>query len=946
MTLVEREEEVGLIEEMLADAAGGQGNAVLIEAAPGMGKSRLIERACDLARAAGIRILGARGSALESSFAFGVVRQLLEGPLTSLDEADRDRLLTGAAGLAAPLLAERRRRPRPGSPNPETSGLHGLFWLTANLAKEGPLLLCIDDAHWADEPSLRWLTYLARRVVDLPVAVMVATRPVRDGETGDLLQALEHSPATSVAALDSLSVQGTGQLAADLLRVTPDHAFVGACHRATTGSPLLLVELLRSLESERLEPTVENVERLFSAGPVSLSRAALARLRGLPTGAVPLTRAVAILERSSLRSAADLAGIELADAECAAHSLMEVGVLAATLPLEFVHPMIRSCVYADISAPQRVSAHLRAARLLAAGGADPERVASHLLHAEPSHEAWVLETLQRASATAWARGAPEIAVGYLRRALIEFPVAERPPAVLRELGRAEVRAGNVAAGIEHFRTAATLTEHPSGHARLSLELGAALIMSGEAAGAARALAAALNAPGAEDREWRLRLQAQLVLAAWGDTAARGAAAANPLSVEPSGETPSGVGDGMATAVDALRSALDQHGFDRAGELARSAATGGRLLDELSADDPSLTLSAIALLYSERLSWAGDVLGQVLAVVTRQGSRRGVAVASAWRALASLRAGRLSDAEIDAREALEVASVLGDGHCTPVALGVLVETLVDLGRIDEAEALIAEREASAMRPRGLFDAHLCFAVARLRAAQERWSQADGQLRECAALHAAFDVSAPAAVAWRGHLAIVAAAAGRDSEAQTLALEAVRHARGGDSLLDLGVALRAAGTVAPEPDRRVELLRDAVGTLRETEAQLELARALADLGSELRRGGARREATTMLAEAHELARTSGAWTLAERVRSELVVLGAKPRRGPQADRDGLTAAELRVAQLAAQGATNRRVANDLFISAKTVEYHLTSVYRKLDISSREELPAAVARVQPPA
>ncbi len=133
---------------------------------------------------------------------------------------------------------------------------------------------------------------------------------------------------------------------------------------------------------------------------------------------------------------------------------------------------------------------------------------------------------------------------------------------------------------------------------------------------------------------------------------------------------------------------------------------------------------------------------------------------------------------------------------------------------------------------------------------------------------------------------------------------------------------------------------MSTLRETEARLELGHALAELGSELRRGGARREAWDVLSEALEVTRSCGAGPLEARVRSELVVLGAKPRRGPHVDRDQLTAAELRVAQLAAQGATNRRVADELFISAKTVEYHLTSIYRKLDISSRRELPAAVA------
>jgi len=948
--LVERSEEVSWIEATLDGAQSGEGASILIEAAPGIGKSRLVEHACDLARAAGVRILRARGSELESSFAFGIVRQLLERPLDALDVADRDGILSGAAGSAAPLVAERRRRPRPGSERPEASGLHGLYWLTANLTKECPLLLCVDDAHWADEPSLRWLSYLAHRLADLPVCMIVASRRVRGGPTRELLRALERASATSVIALNALSLEGTHEVIADLLRLTPDNAFVTACHTATAGSPLLLVELVRSLESAALEPNAGNVQRLFSSGPASLTRAALARLRGLPEGAVELTRAVAILERSSVRNAATLADVEHEDAERAAQSLVDVGVLADGLPLEFVHPVIRSCVYADISVPARASAHLRAAQLLAADGADDERVASHLLHAEPSGATWVLDTLRHASATVWARGASDIAVRYLRRALAEFPLGERPASVLFELGRAEVRAGDVDAAIEHFGGAVTLAENPVARARASLDFGAALIMAAKPVQAAERLRDALGALGPEDREWGLRLQAQLDVAAWTSAAARDiAAAARPARFKPALEAPTGAADRTATAVAAVSAALDTHGLHRAAELARVAHGDGLLLEELNADDPVLALPAVALLYAERLAWAGEVLSQLLATVSRHGSRRGAAMGSAWRGMASLRAGRPGDAEIDSREVLEseVPAGLGTGHCTMVALAVLIEALVDLGRVTEAEELASRFEIAGGRPQGLFGAHLAFALGRLREAQTRWPEAEARLRECAALHGAWGVSAPAALPWRGRLAMIVAAAGRESEARGLASSALAHARDGDSLLDLGVALRAAGSLAESPDHRIALLREAVSTLRETEARLEIAHALADLGSALRRAGLRREARPELSLAHEQARTLGAIPLADRVRSELVVLGAKPRRGPKADRDELTAAEIRVAQLTAEGATNRRVADELFITAKTVEYHLTSVYRKLNISSRHELAAAVDRrlVPPP-
>lgn len=935
--IVGRTVELAVLESAIAAAVHGQGSALLLEAAPGLGKSRILECARQLAHRAGADFLRARGSELESSFAFGAVRQLLEGPLAALGEADRDRLLTGAAGLAAPVLAERRRRPRPGQPDPETSGLHGLFWLTGNLARTRPLVLCVDDAHWLDEPSLRWLVYLAARVTDLPVTVVVATRRVREGTVSDLLHAYERSPSTSVITLDPLSPAEVREVIDQRLAVAPQDDFVTACYELTAGSPLLLVELLRSLESDGLQPTTEAIRRLFAAGPASLSRAALARLRGLSPGAVPLARAIAILEQSSVRAAADLAGLEPHAAEQAAHALVEVGVLADTLPLEFVHPLIRSCVYADMSAPARAAAHLRAAGLLDAAGADVERVAGHLLHSEPSHEDWALATLRRASDIAQSRGAPEIAVGYLRRALIEFPVAQRRAAVLLELGRAEVRTGNAAAGVEHLRRASELADTRDGHADATAHLITALTASGRAFKAAQLAIGALGELGDDEREAGLRLAAQLAVAAWEDPAALTPGPIAPDRFVPDLDHPSDFGDRLSMVVEALHASLDNR-FDRTAELASGALAGGLLAATLSPEDPALILPATALLYAERLGWAADVLGQMLGTASGQGSRPGIARLSAWRGLASLRAGRLDDAELDARSALTPSAGTG----AIVALAVLTETLAEQGRLEEADDLLGRHADVVAGATGLFSAHLHHATGRLREAQERWTDAEAAFEACAAVHAAYSVRSLAASPWRAHLAIVVAAAGRPAQARALITDAVDLARSTDSALALGTALRASGLIEPPGERRAELLREAVAVLAATEAQLERARAQIDLGSELRRAGLRREAASELSQGHDLARQCGAHPLAERGRTDLVVLGAKPRRR-DGDRDTLTAGELRVARLAAGGATNRRIAADLFISAKTVEYHLTSIYRKLDISSRDELAGPVADSQ---
>jgi DNA-binding CsgD family transcriptional regulator len=203
-------------------------------------------------------------------------------------------------------------------------------------------------------------------------------------------------------------------------------------------------------------------------------------------------------------------------------------------------------------------------------------------------------------------------------------------------------------------------------------------------------------------------------------------------------------------------------------------------------------------------------------------------------------------------------------------------------------------------------------------------------------------APAVVAWRSEAALAHAALDEIDEAERLASEEVELARAFGAPRALGVALRAAGLVARDPARGLGLLREAVAVLEPSPARLEHARALTDLGAALRRANRRAEAREPLRQGLDVAHRCGAIALADRARGELVATGARPRRQLLTGLESLTPSERRVAQLAAQGLTNREIAQGLFVTARTIETHLTRVYQKLDITSRDDLPPTLVGV----
>jgi hypothetical protein len=399
--LLEREGELAALAE-LVEAAPRGGRLLAIEGAPGIGKSALIAEAKALGGVAGMRVLGGRGSELERSFSFGVVRQLFEPLLASAPGAERAELLDGAAALAAPLFDPAQLAEPAGDAS--LAALHGLYWLTAHLASREPLLVAIDDLHWGDLASLRWLAYVLPRMEALAVLVVVGLRPNEPSEDPGLLGQIVSDPLAAVIRPAPLDAAGAARLLRETFSPDADDAFCVACREETGGNPLLLRELGHEIAAEGLAPTVGNVPRLRELAARAGSRAVALRLSRLPPQAAALARAVAVLgDDADPRVAAALAGLDEKVASEAAGALARADVLRPQPPLAFVHPMIGAAVSDALAPLERSAGHARAARLLADAGADPDRVAAHLLRSPPAGDALVVAALRDAARRARPR---------------------------------------------------------------------------------------------------------------------------------------------------------------------------------------------------------------------------------------------------------------------------------------------------------------------------------------------------------------------------------------------------------------------------------------------------------------------------------------------------------------------------------------------------------------
>jgi DNA-binding CsgD family transcriptional regulator len=941
--LLEREAQVAALEALAEAARSGGGRFVVIEGSAGMGKTRLLAEARALAGLAGMRVLAARGGEFEGEFAYGIVRQLFEPLLASASPDLRGELLSGPAALTEPLVGASQLAP---SQDARAEGsfaiLHGLYWLAANVAFHRPTLLAIDDLHWADTPSLRWLLYLTRRLEGVPLLVAAGARPP-EGESRDptLVAELISDPEAAAIRPEPLGPASIAVLAHELHGLEPDEAFCAALETATGGNPLFVGAVLDAVAREGISPTAEQVRRLLEIGAQGVSRAVGLRLARLPTEALALLRAASIFgDGIELRHAAALASVEGSELGPAAAALVRLDLLRREDPLEFFHPVVRSAVYETLDVVERGSAHRLAAELLLNAGALPESAAGHLLRVAPRADSFVVSTLRQAAERSLFQGAADAAVEYLTRALEEQTDPATRAEVLVELGFAEGRTNGPAA-VDHLRAGLELLAKPTRRCEVALELGRALWFTDRIGDALAVFAQALDEVDLDrDPDLYELLEAELIGSAWWDPQTYPIAEARIGDVNLDA-LHGGLGSEILLGTVAFyeyRLALHR---ERAIELARRALASGNLLASGSiAFYHAVMVLARAGLLDEALS----IFSQAVAQARRRGDIFNVAFMLMWRGVCQTHRGDLRAAVADLREAIDLAVAHGMLVSWPYNIGFLAHALLEQGDADEAARVIDEGNFPEELP--LDQLHLAgFRLHRGRLRIETGSPERGveELLQVGETVQLIPFDNPSGLPWRGGAAEGLRLLDRNDEARALAQEALVHARRWGDPYAIGAALRVLGLVEGG-ETGIAQLREAVEVLAGSEARLEHARALVDLGAALRRANQRTEARQRLREGVDLARRVGALGLAERGNEEIAATGARPRKVLQTGLDALTASERRVAQLAAEGMSNKEIAQTLFVTIKTVEVHLSHAYRKLEISSRAQLHKALLTPAP--
>jgi DNA-binding CsgD family transcriptional regulator len=896
-----------------------------------------LEQVGQLAEDAGLLVLRGRAGELERSFPHGVVRQLFEAHLQSLPADERATLLTGAAELAAPIVA-------PGStPSGAKRAVgdafaisHGLYWLTANLAERTPLVVAVDDAHWADVPSLRFLAHLARRIEGMELLLAVCIRTGEPEETDVSLSQLISEPVTDVLHPPPLSVAAVAEIVARRLGEQPDEEFASACHRATGGTPFLVGELISALATQGVRPGIDAVERVGEIGPRTVARAVLQRLERASEAAAKLARAVAVLGTDAqLHRAAQLAGIDRDAAGEAADGLMAMDILTPGRPLSFVHPIVRGAIYEDLRPAARAAAHAKAADVLAAEGAEHDAIATHLLLTDPAGRSETIQGLRQAAALAMGRGASESAVIYLGRALDEGGIeAEGRAELLVELGKAE-RLARPHAAIEHFREAHGLADDPVQRARITDELVETLVFIrpswDEAAGLIEAAIADVED---KDEELAVRLESLRVANEFYDARLLpGLFERLPkLRKLAGGESPAR--RAVALQVANLVAWLGEP-REEIHRLLELGLYDGQSPAEESPESLLVSAAVQSFALTEDLEPALEVANEALDIARARGSLIGMGIACSSRGWVHARGGDLVSAEADTRVVLKLLDEVPFEAGLGGGLFHAIDPLIERTELEDEARRIQEVDFE-VDPNSLFWPLGLEARGRIRLA---FGNVDGGIDDLNGVEQTlYAHNNPNGWGWRPALAL--ALAGRDRD-RAFELVGVYLDRAREIGLPraIGIGLRTLGMVE-RGDEGLAHLEEAVGVLEGSTARLELARALVELGAARRRQGQRADAREPLREGLDLAHRCGATRLEERARDELKATGARPRRAMLTGRDALTATEQRIAGMAADGMSNPEIAQALFVTRKTVENHLGRIYPKLDINSREKLRDALA------
>jgi DNA-binding CsgD family transcriptional regulator len=909
-----RRRECALLDELLDAVRAGESRALVVRGEPGVGKTALLDRLAG--RAAGCRVARAGGVESEMELAYAGLHQLLTPMLDRLER------LAGPQGEA---LATAFGLGSGSAPDRFLVGLATLS-LLAEVAEEYPLVCVVDDAQWLDRASAQVLGFVARRLAAESVGVVVAARVVGD----------------ALAGLPELVVEGLGEgdargLLAGVLTGPLDARVTDRIVAEAGGNPLALLELPRGVTPAELAGGFALPDALPLAGRIEASFRR--RLEALPADTrwlLQLAAAEPVGDPVLLWRAAQRLGIGAA----AATPAVEAGLLEVGARVRFRHPLVRSAAYRSASLSERQAIH-RALAQVTDRELDPDRRAWHRAHAAPGPDEEVAAELERSAGRAQARGGLAAAAAFLERAALLTPDPDRRARRLLAAARAKRDAGALEAALglldaveagppDTLRTAEV--EHLRGQIasvqRRGSEAGRLLLS------AARRLEP-LDAPLA--RETHLEA---LGTAMWaGDLDGPGVlqAAAEAARAAPPGPDP-------PRAVDVL---LEGFALRLTEGYAAAAPTLTRALELILALDVAhdevgrwlwlaggrATVWLVALELWDADSWHALVTAQA------QFARDSGALVQLQYALNSLAAAHLFAGELaTATRLLEEERLIGAATGNP-PIGYTEMTLAAWRGREPAASELIEATSREATERGL--------SRMLNAATSASSVlCNGLGRHDDARDAAWRAFERDQLGFGpfvvSELAEAASRTGDEARARAALdwlAERTEGTRVTPSEWALGIQARVRALLSQGADAD-GLYRESIDRLGRTRVRVELARSHLLYGEWLRRQRRRLDARQQLRTAHQLLEAMGIEAFAARARRELRATGETARKRTVETSGELTAQEAAIARLARDGLSNPEIGTRLFISARTVQYHLGKVFAKLAISSRSQLHQALA------
>lgn len=920
--LIGRDPELAMVDVLATRAREGDGDALVITGEIGIGKTSVLKAARRRFEDAGLRVFHARGTELEQAYGFGAARQLLDAPLR--DYGETDAIWAGSAALARPIFDDLTGGGEPDVDTASFARRQGLYWLLVQLTDRiGPLALVIDDAQWVDELTLQFLLHLSLRLDGLPIALVIISRPVSTVAPDSALQEL--AAGVPHRALGPLSPEDVGEyIEQHWSRAT--ERFAQSVHELTGGVPLLVRELVEELQ-RRADgpPPPEMPADLRQVGVRTIAARVQRELRRAGPGALALAQATAILgDDVSLDLALTMAEITQADGAAALQPLLLAGILHEQGGrVTFAHAVVHSSVMASIPAPDRGALHRRAAEYLQRTNPGDRRIAGHLLESPPSHDGWALQVLRDAAGRATALGDPVEAARLLERALAEVP---EPTAALRwELARALAYAGRPE-NADHYLLAMAQAEPGAERLGVVQDYAGALMMAAKTDAAFALLddeLSQLPGPMPDDAVGGMHA---LALFARSDRARAFREAHIRTHANPPGAE--------HAAVLAYEAMIRNQPADSFAPLL-DIAFGGKGFPAALANGPAYGYGVLALICSDRLDEALAELRRQAAAARAMGAFMLEGLVDTLRAFALWRCGRLVEAEGAAIASLTHADDVAWRFGRVSASVFLSNVLPDQGRVTEARAAIDRVPAADLATDSnlidLFDhsrASVLIAEGKPEPALELVLAAGDRLAKWGATN-------PAICPWRSTAAQALAQMGHRERALEFAREELALAEVSQVRSAIATAALAVGTVGTEPD--VAALERALDASSSLGSPVLEAKARVALGRTQRIAGERTQARETLKTAIVLAERAGAKAVADQALDEMSAAGGRPRARDAVGAGSLTSSEVRVARLAAGGATNREIAQRLYLSQKTVEMHLRNVYRKLDVPGRAHLAA---------